>query len=219
MSTGRRRLSPEERRVLLLEAAVRTFGRLGYDACRMEDIAKEAGVAKGLLYRHFASKDELFTALMQDRGDDFARRLTERLAAVTERSTDPWQLVGAGVSLWVELITGDVGGYRWLVRTSFDDPCAPFRERVRNTIATQAQALSPTLDDEMAGFIAAALNGVIEGVTLEWASRAGESERSADEVLRFLVAFCIRGLDGVRGELGLGEVPPLDGPPAGTASG
>ena len=219
MSTAvpqRRRLSPAERRDLLLQAAVRAFGRLGYDACRMDDVAKEAGVAKGLLYRHFTSKEELFEAVMRDRGDDFARRLGERFVEVMERTDDPWALVSEGVALWVELITGDVGGYRWLVRTSFDDPCDPFRERVRDTIAAQALALSSDLSEELAAYIGAALNGVIEGVTLEWAARADArgGAVAADELLRFLVAFCLRGLDGVREHLGLGEIPAPPAPPA-----
>ena len=63
----RERLHPSARRVLLMEAAVRTFARLGFAGTRMDDVAEEAGVAKGLLYRHFPSKEALFQAIMQER--------------------------------------------------------------------------------------------------------------------------------------------------------
>ena len=47
---------PDKRRVIL-DAAVRVFARQGFHACRVSDIADEAGVAYGLVYHYFASKD------------------------------------------------------------------------------------------------------------------------------------------------------------------
>ena len=47
----------EERRRQILDAAVRAFAEKGYHACRVSDIAEEAGVAYGLVYHYFESKD------------------------------------------------------------------------------------------------------------------------------------------------------------------
>ena len=44
---------------MLLDAAVRVFARKGYHAARVGDIAEEAGVAYGLLYHYFSSKEEV----------------------------------------------------------------------------------------------------------------------------------------------------------------
>lgn len=52
----------------LLAAGKNVFTRAGTDA-PMEDIAKEAGVGQGTLYRHFPSREHLFVALMKDRVD------------------------------------------------------------------------------------------------------------------------------------------------------
>ncbi|SFS38017.1 TetR/AcrR family transcriptional regulator [Marininema halotolerans] len=49
---------------MIFEAAVKVFAERGFDRAKMDDIAREAGVAKGTIYYHFTSKDELFTALM-----------------------------------------------------------------------------------------------------------------------------------------------------------
>jgi AcrR family transcriptional regulator len=49
----------EERRRQILHAAVRAFARKGYHASRVSDIATEAGVAYGLVYHYFASKEGL----------------------------------------------------------------------------------------------------------------------------------------------------------------
>ena len=70
MSTGRasvpRAKAPDKRR-LILDAAVRVFARQGFHACRVSDIADEAGVAYGLVYHYFASKDEVLDTLFLER--------------------------------------------------------------------------------------------------------------------------------------------------------
>src|ERR671932_847368 len=57
---------PEERRRQILEAAVRAFAAKGYHACRVSDIATEAGVAYGLVYHYFGSKDALLQAIFDE---------------------------------------------------------------------------------------------------------------------------------------------------------
>lgn len=60
--------APDKRR-LILDAAVRVFARQGFHACRVSDIADEAGVAYGLVYHYFASKDEVLDTLFLERWD------------------------------------------------------------------------------------------------------------------------------------------------------
>jgi TetR/AcrR family fatty acid metabolism transcriptional regulator len=71
MSAGRPpatgpRPAPDKRRVIL-DAAVRVFARQGFHTCRVSDIADEAGVAYGLVYHYFASKDEVLDTLFLER--------------------------------------------------------------------------------------------------------------------------------------------------------
>jgi AcrR family transcriptional regulator len=56
----------EDKRRQLLDAAVRVFARKGYHASRVGDIAEEAGVAHGLLYHYFKSKDEVLEAVFHE---------------------------------------------------------------------------------------------------------------------------------------------------------
>ncbi len=56
-----------ERRRQILDAAVRVFARRGFNASRVSDIADEAGVAYGLLYHYFRSKDELLDTVFTER--------------------------------------------------------------------------------------------------------------------------------------------------------
>jgi len=55
-----------DRRTQLLEAAVRVFARKGFHTCRVGEIAEEAGVAHGLLYHYFASKDEVLETIFRE---------------------------------------------------------------------------------------------------------------------------------------------------------
>src|SRR5919202_5747456 len=67
----------EEKRRLILDAAVRVFAQRGFHTSRVGDIAEEAGVAHGLLYHYFASKDEVLETI-------FRETWTDLLAAVRE---------------------------------------------------------------------------------------------------------------------------------------
>ena len=65
-----RSTGPEEKRRLILQAAVRVFARKGFHTSRVGDIAEEAGVAHGLLYHYFDSKDELLETIFHETWSD-----------------------------------------------------------------------------------------------------------------------------------------------------
>jgi TetR/AcrR family transcriptional regulator, fatty acid metabolism regulator protein len=66
MAARNEKLAAEKRR-LILDAAVRVFARQGFNQCRVSDIADEAGVAYGLVYHYFRSKDEVLDTLFLER--------------------------------------------------------------------------------------------------------------------------------------------------------
>jgi AcrR family transcriptional regulator len=61
-----RSIAQEEKRRLILDAAVRTFAAKGYHATRVGDIAEEAGVAYGLVYHYFDSKEEVLETVFRE---------------------------------------------------------------------------------------------------------------------------------------------------------
>jgi TetR/AcrR family fatty acid metabolism transcriptional regulator len=66
LSSTKAKAVPDRRRAIL-DAAVRVFARQGFHACRVSDIADEAGVAYGLLYHYFPSKEEVLNTLFLER--------------------------------------------------------------------------------------------------------------------------------------------------------
>jgi AcrR family transcriptional regulator len=84
----------------ILEAASQLFGRLRFHEVRMEDIAAEAEVGKGTLYRYFADKEELYLALLKRAAEQYMRLI----AAETAKGSDPRKklraLVAAGFAFF-----------------------------------------------------------------------------------------------------------------------
>jgi AcrR family transcriptional regulator len=79
-----RSIAQEEKRRVILDAAVRVFARDGFHTSRVGDIAEEAGVAHGLLYHYFSSKDEVLQTVFRENWAD----LLVRFEAV-EASDEP----------------------------------------------------------------------------------------------------------------------------------
>ena len=79
-----RSIAQEEKRRQILDAAVRVFARRGFHTSRVGDIAEEAGVAHGLLYHYFSSKDEVLQTVFRENWSE----LLERFEAV-EGSDEP----------------------------------------------------------------------------------------------------------------------------------
>jgi TetR/AcrR family transcriptional regulator, fatty acid metabolism regulator protein len=59
-------VAADDKRRRILDAAVRVFAAQGYEASRVGDVAKEAGVAYGLVYHYYASKDAVLEAVFRE---------------------------------------------------------------------------------------------------------------------------------------------------------
>ncbi|MFL6447101.1 MAG: TetR/AcrR family transcriptional regulator [Bryobacteraceae bacterium] len=66
-SRNKHQLRTEETRRKLLNAAEKVFSKVGFEAARLEDIAKEAGHTRGAFYAHFSKKEDLFFALLEQK--------------------------------------------------------------------------------------------------------------------------------------------------------
>ena len=90
----KRRLRADDRRALIVEAALEQFAEHGYDAASMGEIARRAGVTRTVLYDHFESKRALYVELVEDKHAELLARqrveisadapLAERLGAAVD---------------------------------------------------------------------------------------------------------------------------------------
>jgi TetR/AcrR family fatty acid metabolism transcriptional regulator len=66
-AAGSRAAAAADKRRQILDAAIRVFATRGFHACRVSDVADEAGVAYGLVYHYFGSKEEILNTLFTER--------------------------------------------------------------------------------------------------------------------------------------------------------
>jgi TetR/AcrR family transcriptional regulator, fatty acid metabolism regulator protein len=66
-----------DKRRMILDAAMRVFARQGFHTCRVSDIADEAGVAYGLVYHYFNSKDQILDTLFLERWNVMLQAIAE----------------------------------------------------------------------------------------------------------------------------------------------
>jgi AcrR family transcriptional regulator len=123
-------------REAILDAAADLFSRQEYHAVSMEDLAREASVAKGTLYYYFGSKEGVFLTLTGDRSE----RMLEMLErAVSESDSAEYQVRSLTVHTFMFFVK--YPSFFWLWEKALaQDPCertAPFetmRERLRGLI-------------------------------------------------------------------------------------
>ncbi len=93
----------EDKRRQLLDAAVRVFARKGFHASRVGDIAEEAGVAHGLLYHYFKSKDQVLEAVFHENWSILIARI-ESVEETDEPAADQIRHIAAIVlRTWLHL--------------------------------------------------------------------------------------------------------------------
>jgi AcrR family transcriptional regulator len=73
----------QEREGLILRAASELFAERGYHSTSLEDIAARVGIAKGTIYLHFASKDDLVVALIKQGASQYVKALEDALESAS----------------------------------------------------------------------------------------------------------------------------------------
>lgn len=76
-ATPRRRLSREARQAQLVAVAERLFADRGFEGTSIEDIAREAGVSRTIVYAHYATKDDIFVACVRQARAELEDRVRE----------------------------------------------------------------------------------------------------------------------------------------------
>ena len=130
MSKPRFQRRKEERPQEITEAALAAFSEKGYAATRVEEVAKRAGVSKGLLYLYFKTKEELFKAVIRSfvipRIETMAEGIAESDMSAEEILRGPLagfmkSLPGSPVSVVVRLMISEGSKHPDLVRFYWDN--------------------------------------------------------------------------------------------------
>lgn len=162
---SRRRLSPEQRRAELVDAAQRAFAAKPYDQVRLEDVAAAAGASTALIAFHFGGKRELYVASLRAAVEE----LLFRHAALSGPPSS--ERLAASVRVHVEFAVEHRAGYLAVVRggheSTFPEITALLADVREQLVARLADGLgrprTVALDLALRAYL-----GYVDALTARW---------------------------------------------------
>jgi TetR/AcrR family fatty acid metabolism transcriptional regulator len=195
------RAAAVDKRRIILDAAIRVFARQGFNGCRVSDIADEAGVAYGLVYHYFNSKDEILDTLFLERWNILLATIAEqdrrpmpardKLYAIAAFIVDSYAHDPELMQVIIVEVTRAANTFGRTHLAKIREAYAQIAEIVRG-----AQAAGEFRGDITAEFAALTFYGTIEQVLTGWIFElvpAGEAER--EEAKRLIVETVCGGLE------------------------
>jgi AcrR family transcriptional regulator len=202
---SRRRLTAEERRTGILDAALAAFSRNGYHATSLDDVAGEAGVSKALIYEHFASKQELYADLIARNAHELTQRVAGALAGVEVESGVG--RLSTGLEAFFAFVEERRDAWRMLFRETSDPEASAVLDRMVEQVTgevTDLLALDPgargldAKDDPALRLLAEMLVGGVQSMANWWTDHP---EVSRTQMLGIAMDFAWLGLERLsRGE-------------------
>ena len=122
----RRRLQPEIRRQQILDAAVRLFYEVGFEAASLRDLASRVGINKATIYHYFESKEEILSHIIGEVG----QALLHGVVDASRGPGDPVQVLEAMVRFQIGYLEAHLEGIKVLVEEK-KSLRADLRARVR----------------------------------------------------------------------------------------
>ncbi|MDP1820678.1 MAG: TetR family transcriptional regulator [Acidimicrobiales bacterium] len=183
----------ELRRAQLLDAAVEAIATLGPGAT-MEQLARQGGVTKPILYRHFRDRQGLITAL----ADRFSLSLMDELDAALAGTADSRELLDSTVDTYLRFIEREPSLYRFLLQHVGD---ADGLSRISPLIDAIARRVAVTIGDQLRAA------GLDSGAAVPWAfgivglvHQAGDwwlddRSMSRQQLVRYLTDLVWSGLE------------------------
>jgi AcrR family transcriptional regulator len=190
-----------DKRRQILDAAVRVFARQGFHTCRVSDIADEAGVAYGLVYHYFRSKDEVLDTLFLERWNV----LLEAIRETDGQEITPREKLYAIASFIVDSYRHDPELMKVIIvevtraaNTFGQTHLAKIREAYEliADIVAKAQEEGAFKDTITPQFAAMAFYGAIEQVLTGWIFEVlPQSDTEYEQAKDFVVETICAGLD------------------------
>lgn len=201
-SPVRRRMTKAARRSQIVANARRVFGEHGYSGATMEDIAARSGVARSLLYAHFASLDDLYLECVRDADSELARNL---MAAAAISSGGPQDRLRAGIHAYFTFVKDHATGWEVLFGSSptpsatVGKAAAEVRLAAAEQIAALFMAELPHLQSGEAQAYAHAVAGAGEQLARWWRHNP---DVPLETVVERMMTVVWGGMRGVFEELG-----------------
>jgi len=204
----RSRLEVDERRAQLLALGLSLFSQRSYDAVSIDELARSAGVSKGLLYHYFPTKRHLYVAALRSAANQL---LDETL---TDSSTPPEERARRGLDAYVGFVERHESPYVALMRGGIgsDPEVTDILDETRNTFVERIlenvppELAHPLVRTALRGWI-----GFVEATSIDWVSRRPVSRERLVTLLTTLLLEVVRQAAAVAHEPP--DLPGGGGPP------
>jgi AcrR family transcriptional regulator len=123
----RKRLTGEQRRAAILDAALSVFADRGYHSSSIDDIAREGGISKALIYEHFASKQDLYAELLEQHAGVLFSALSE---AISEAGRSAPARLEVGFDAFYRFVEEHRGAWLMLFREATDPEAVAVLDRI-----------------------------------------------------------------------------------------
>ena len=187
-----------DKRRVILDAAVHVIARQGFHTCRVSDIADEAGVAYGLVYHYFPSKEAILDTLFLERWSLMLATIEEaRASALAPREklqriasfiVDSYRHEPDVMKVIIVEVTRAANTFG---RTHVERIMGAYEGIAQ--IVEQAQAAGAFRPDVDALFAAQAFYGLVEQVLTQWIFSAGEVPAEEFERVKLAIVEMICG--------------------------
>jgi AcrR family transcriptional regulator len=172
---ARTRLALDQRRAQLVELGLREFGSRAYDDVSIDEIAKSAGISKGLLYHYFPTKRAFYVACVREAANDLLVR-TE-----TPEGPSPMARVAASIDAYLAYVRAHGRAYSTLMRSAVgvDAEIAAVVEHTREELLSRLTSGAAIALDSTPPLLQIALRGWIglaEATSVAWVERSVEAE-------------------------------------------
>jgi AcrR family transcriptional regulator len=154
-----------ERRELLLGVAKKIFAERGFQSATMDDIAKEAGFTKPILYQYFESKTDLYHEIVTQT----AQKLIDKLASAVSIAETPRAKIEVAFRVYFDMVVSETDAFRILFIHSHEGSTSG---DLRNVELTLVSFVEPFIDisisKEHRRQLAAGVVGLAEGAAVVW---------------------------------------------------
>jgi AcrR family transcriptional regulator len=159
------RPSVELRRDHFLHCAKRVFATNGFQAATMDDVAREAGFTKPILYQFFESKSSLYKEIVATTGST----LIERLMAEVSSKTLPREKIEAAFQVYFDMVVHDSDAFRILFMHAHDgETAAEIRAVETNFVSFLVPYIDSAIGHDQRRQMAAGIVGMAEGAAIYW---------------------------------------------------
>ena len=186
----------QEKKQIIIDAALKVFAVKGFNSAKISDIAKEAKIADGTIYIYFKKKDDIIISLFQDKMGAFNRLLKEKI----EEKKNAIDKLKTFISLHLKILSEK----RELAEIFTIElrQSSKFMESYQNTeLKDYAKLLMSIIDegkknklfkdDIHTSIIWQFIFGILDQTVLTWVRKENSTEKGLQKMIKFVLLFIL----------------------------